>query len=184
VLKRWEIAPRAPQTHFDQFRSLPPWLAQVLYNRGLIEAGQVADFLAGRWPEGDPFELPDMLRATDILLRATRNGVPIAVYGDFDADGVTSTALLVQTLRGLGADVRPYIPNRRDGYGLKLDALRKLYREGVRLVVTVDCGIRAIDEIEQARRGIEFVVTDHHSVGPELPRASAVINLVGLDTRA
>jgi len=59
VLKRWEIAPRAPQTHFDQFRSLPPWLAQVLYNRGLIEAGQVADFLAGRWPEGDPFELPD-----------------------------------------------------------------------------------------------------------------------------
>jgi single-stranded-DNA-specific exonuclease len=85
--------------------------------------------------------------------------------------------LLVQVLAGLGADVRAYIPHRVDeGYGLNLDALRRLYSDGIRLVVTVDCGIRALEEIGHARRGIEFIVTDHHSVGPQLPRASAVIN--------
>jgi single-stranded-DNA-specific exonuclease len=113
----------------------------------------------------------------DVLIRSIRRREPIAVYGDFDADGVTSTALLVQALTSLGADVQPYIPHRVDeGYGLNLNALRKLYGQGVRLVVTVDCGIRAVDEVNQARRGLEFVITDHHTVGPELPFASAVID--------
>jgi single-stranded-DNA-specific exonuclease len=107
----------------------------------------------------------------------------IAVYGDFDADGVTATALLTQALVGLGADVVHHIPRRADGYGIHIDALRHLYAEKVRLVVTVDCGMRAVDEIDQARRGLEFVVTDHHAVGPELPFAAAVVNPKRRDSR-
>jgi single-stranded-DNA-specific exonuclease len=152
-------------------------LVQVLYNRGVTDPAHVHSFLQNRWHKADAFDLADMRRAVDVLVRAIRRKEKIAVYGDFDADGVTATALLVQTLTALGADVIPYIPKRVDeGYGLNLQALRKLYGQGVRLVVTVDCGIRAVREVDQARRGLEFVITDHHSVGPELPFASAVVN--------
>ena len=175
--KKWQVAPAAPRTHIDRFPTLSRLLIQTLYNRGLTDPQEVTDFLAGHWPEADVFSMRDMPRAVDILIRAIKRREKVAIYGDFDADGVTSTALLVHTLTGLGADVQPYIPNRVDeGYGLNLDALRQLYGQGVRLVVTADCGIRAVAEIEQARRGLEFIVTDHHSVGPELPFASAIIN--------
>jgi single-stranded-DNA-specific exonuclease len=99
-------------------------------------------------------------------------------YGDFDADGVTSTALMVETLRALGADVLPYIPHRVDeGYGLHTDALDELVDQGIRVVITVDCGIRAVEEVAHAmQRGLEVIVTDHHSVGESLPTAWAVIN--------
>jgi single-stranded-DNA-specific exonuclease len=177
VLKKWKVAPLVPSSHLARFPALSPLLVQVLYNRQVRDPGEVDDFLAGRWPEADVFAMRDMRRAVDILIRAIRRKEPIAIYGDFDTDGVTATALLVQTLTGLGADVRPYIPKRmREGYGLNIGALRQLYGQGVRLVVTVDCGIRAVKEIDQARRGLEFIVTDHHSVGPELPFASAVID--------
>jgi single-stranded-DNA-specific exonuclease len=171
------VAPRAPRTFFERFPALSPLLAQVLYNRRVHDPGKVEDFIAGRWPEADVFSMRDMHRAVDAVIRAIKRRDPIAVYGDFDADGVTATALLVQTLTGLGADVQPYIPHRVDeGYGLNLGALRKLYGKGVRLVITVDCGIRAVKEVEQARRGLELIITDHHSVGPQLPFALAVIN--------
>jgi single-stranded-DNA-specific exonuclease len=174
VQKKWDVATPVPPSYLDRFPALSPLLLQVLYNRGVDEP---ESFLSGAWSLTDPFTMADMPRAVDILTRATKNKVPIAVYGDFDTDGVTATALLVQTLTELGADVRPYIPNRvEEGYGLNLDALRKLYRDGVRLVVTVDCGIRSLTEIDQARRGIEFIVTDHHSIGSRLPPASAVLN--------
>jgi single-stranded-DNA-specific exonuclease len=177
VQKKWDISPPVPRSHLDRFPDLAPLLVQVLYNRGITDASAVEDMMSNRWSEPDVFALPDMDRAVDVLIRAIRREEKIAVYGDFDADGVTATALLVLTLRALGADVVPYIPKRVDeGYGLNLAALRWLYTQGVRLVVTVDCGIRAIKEIEQARRGLEFIVTDHHSIGPKLPFASAVIN--------
>jgi single-stranded-DNA-specific exonuclease len=177
LLKRWEIAPPVPRAHLDRFPDLSPLVVQVLYNRGVSDVADVQSFMSNHWTEADAFLLPDMQRAVDVLIRAIRRKEQIAVYGDFDADGVTATALLVQTLTALGANVMPYIPRRVDeGYGLNLHALRYLYGQGVRLVVTVDCGIRAVDEIEQARRGLEFVVTDHHSVGPRLPFASAVVN--------
>ena len=152
-------------------------MVQLLHNRGLRDPAAIELFLAGEWLHNDPFLLKDMPRAVDVLIRSIRRREPITVYGDFDADGVTSTALLVQALTALGADVQPYIPHRVDeGYGLNLDALRKLYGQGVRLVVTVDCGIRAVHEVNQARRGLEFIITDHHTVGPEIPFASAVID--------
>jgi single-stranded-DNA-specific exonuclease len=118
-----------------------------------------------------------MSEAVSRLRDAIRRGERIAVYGDFDTDGVTATALLVQTLSALGAQVEPYIPHRVDeGYGLNLDALRHLWQQGIRVVVTVDCGIRSIPEVTEASKGLDLIVTDHHSVGEELPPAVAIIN--------
>jgi single-stranded-DNA-specific exonuclease len=154
-------------------------LVQVLYNRGQDTAESVRAFLEG----GDsalhnPFSMSGMNEAVARIRRAITKGETIAIYGDFDADGVTSTALLTQALTALGGHVRPYIPNRVDeGYGLNAEALRALWNDGVKLVITVDCGIRAIEEVAFGKQiGLDMIVTDHHSVGDELPDALAVIN--------
>ena len=127
--KRWEVAPPVPGPALDRFALPSPLLAQVLHNRN-VKPRDATDFLAGHWPDADPYALPDMDRAVDILIRAAHTKVPTVVYGDFDTDGVTATALLVQALTGLGADVRWHIPDRVDeGYGLNLGSLRKLYHK-------------------------------------------------------
>ena len=175
--KRWQVAPPVTAEDLARFPDLPPLIAQLLHNRNIHGPGEARAFLEGGAQGHSPFELKGMYRAVDRLLEAVRSEESIAVYGDFDTDGVTATALLVQTLSALGAQVRPYIPSRVDeGYGLNIEALRELWRQGVRLVVTVDCGIRSIDEVEQASRGLDLIVTDHHTVGDELPPAVAVIN--------
>ena len=175
--KRWRVAPPVSAEDLSRFPDLPPLLVQLLHNRGIHDPGEVRAFLEGQTSEHSPFELKGMHEAVGRLREAVRSGDSIAVYGDFDTDGVTATALLVQALSAVGAQVMPYIPDRVDeGYGLNIDALRKLYREGVRLVVTVDCGIRSLEEVEQASRGLDLIVTDHHSVGDQLPSAAAVIN--------
>lgn len=174
--KRWYISPEAPRD-LECFAGQPQLLVQLLHNRKLTDAGTAADFLEGRFSMDNPFRLTGMNEAVTRLRRAISDEEQIAIYGDFDTDGVTATALLVQTLTALGARVQPYIPHRVDeGYGLNLDALRQLYRRGVRLVVTVDCGIRSVSEVERASRGLDLIITDHHNVGPELPPAVAVIN--------
>lgn len=126
----------------------------------------------------NPFLLPDMDRAVARLRRALERGEGVAIYGDFDADGVTATVLLVQGLASLGGKVIPYIPHRMDeGYGLNHSALERLAQEGITLVVTVDCGIGNGEEIARAKeRGMEVIVTDHHTVPPELPPAVAVVD--------
>ncbi len=176
--KRWQVAPAAPPGHIARFPHLHPITVQVLYNRGLTDPADVATFLSGDGDEVNPFALQGMYAAVTRLRQALRASEPIAVYGDFDADGVTATVLLVQTLRSLGGRVRPYIPHRVDeGYGLHKEALTQLARDTVRLVVTVDCGVRSLDEIAHANRlGLDVIVTDHHSVGGELPEAVAVID--------
>jgi single-stranded-DNA-specific exonuclease len=175
---KWQIAPPAPEAHLARFPQLSPLIVQLLYNRGLTAPHDVQGFLAGSHPDDNPFRLKGMNQAVTRLRQAIRGGEPVAVYGDFDADGVTATALLVDTLSALGARVKPYIPHRVDeGYGLNTDALRQLASEGVRLVVTVDCGIRSIEEVSYGRkRGLDLIITDHHSVGEEVPPALAVIN--------
>jgi single-stranded-DNA-specific exonuclease len=119
-----------------------------------------------------------MDRAVSHVREAIRAGVPIVVYGDFDADGITATALLVLTLRSLGGETYPYIPHRVDeGYGLNRPALTELARKGARLVITVDCGIRSPEEVAHARRlGMDVIITDHHTLGPRVPEAVAVLN--------
>jgi len=126
----------------------------------------------------NPFRLKGMNEAVTRLRQALRTGESIAVYGDYDVDGVAATALLVPTLRAMGGQVIPYIPNRmEEGYGLNEPALTELARQGVKLVITVDCGVRSIDEALHARRlGLDLIITDHHAVGESLPEATAVID--------
>ncbi len=174
----WQIAPPAPADHLARFPQLSPLVVQLLYNRGITAPRDVRDFLAGARSEDNPFRLKGMNQAVTRLRQAIRQGEQVAIYGDFDADGVTATALLVDALSALGARVKPYIPHRVDeGYGLNTGALRQLASQGIKVVVTVDCGIRSIREVSYGRElGLDFIVTDHHSVGEEVPPALAVIN--------
>jgi single-stranded-DNA-specific exonuclease len=174
-----------PAVPFDLRQELPhlhPSLLQVLYNRNLTREGQIQAFLEGRYQEStDPFLLKDMDRAVARIQQAVENDETVVVYGDFDADGVTATVLLTEALRGLGLSrqqAQPYIPDRIDeGYGLNVDALTSLKEKGVGLVISVDCGIRSIREVEEAAEmGLDMIVTDHHSLGRKLPPAVAVIN--------
>ncbi len=176
--KKWITAPPVPEQILRQYSGMDPVLAQILYNRGLTTPADAADFLYFRDIDSNPFQMKGMNRAVDRIRRAIRQKEPIVVYGDFDADGVTSTTLLMQTLRALGAEAKPYIPHRADeGYGLNSKALLKLKRAGAGLVVTVDCGIRSVQEVEDAKaEGLDLIITDHHSVGAQIPPALAVIN--------
>lgn len=176
--KRWLVAPLAPAGHLARFPNVHPIIVQVLYNRGVTDPTEAASFLRGEGGEGNPFSLFGTGEAVTRLRRAIRAGEPIAVYGDFDADGVTATALLVQTLRELGGHAYPYIPHRVDeGYGLNKEALTYLAQIGTRVVVTVDCGVRSLEEAAYARKlGLDLIITDHHSVGTQLPEAVAVVN--------
>ncbi|MCY4061345.1 MAG: single-stranded-DNA-specific exonuclease RecJ [Chloroflexi bacterium] len=176
--KEWVQAQQAPTNHLARYHGLSPILAQLLFNRGFEDPQSAQEFVSGQDLSEDPFALKDVDSAVARINDAIAKREPIAVYGDFDADGVCATALLSQTLLALGGDVRPYIPSRAgEGYGLNAPALEKLARQGVKLVVTVDCGIRSVAEVAAGMlAGLDMIVTDHHSIGPELPAALAVIN--------
>jgi single-stranded-DNA-specific exonuclease len=151
-------------------------LAAVLVRRGYADVDRARSFLAAEVPEHDPFQLGDMQAACEAIRRAVAEGKPICVHGDYDADGICATALAVLVLRELGADVSFHLPSRFDeGYGLARDTLTRLAGEGVGLVVTVDCGVTAVEEVAHARAlGLEVVITDHHRSGPELPECPVV----------
>ncbi len=177
ALKHWNLLPVAPKSYLD---SVPdnPLLAQVLYNRGLRSASEVHEFLThADMVRENPYRLRDMVEAVQRIVRAIEKLETICVYGDFDADGVSATVLLVTALQAAGGQVGPYIPDRVDeGYGLNLDAVERIAQKA-RLLVTVDCGIRSTVEVQRAMQlGLDVIITDHHSVGPELPPALAVIN--------
>lgn len=159
---------------------LSPLLVQLLANRGLTDPGEVEEFLHPPDVSGypDPLLLTGMREAVDRICTALHTKEKVVVYGDFDADGVTSTALLTTALRHLGANVEPYVPNRvREGYGLNTTALQELAGKGASLLITVDCGISGRSEIEDARKaGMDVIVTDHHHLPADLPAASACIN--------
>jgi single-stranded-DNA-specific exonuclease len=176
---RWQLAPRVPPELTAAFPQLHPALLRAIHRRGIHEPVGVRAFLDRTAPQDDdPFRMAGMFEAVARLKAAIRAGEPIAVYGDFDADGVTATALLVDVLRRMGADARHFIPHReRDGYGVHAHALAALADAGVRVVVTVDCGIRSSAEVaEVARRGVDVIVTDHHVLPETLPEAVAVLN--------
>lgn len=178
--KKWVLADPAPEAYTERLRQhdIHPVLAQLLHRRGYQTPDDALNFL--RYYDGDdnPFRLKGMVEAVYRLRMAIRYGEKIAVYGDFDCDGVTATALLTEALAKLGADVRPYIPDRVDeGYGLNSAALARLAEEGVKVVVTVDCGIRSLKEVADGTSyGLDMIISDHHSVGREVPDALAVIN--------
>jgi len=178
--KRWLIPPTLTPEADSNLAAFPPLLRQILFNRGYPTDAEARAFLKAEADfNTDPFQMKGMHEAVERICFAMEHNEPIAIYGDYDVDGVTATALLVQTLRGLNADVRGYIPNRfEEGYGLNKDALDSLKADGVKLVITVDCGIRSPDEALHARNiGLDLIISDHHhpSEGP-LPPALAVIN--------
>lgn len=184
--KRWEVMPPVPAEHLTSFPDLPPLVVQLLYNRQMRTRDEVEAFLSRRFALDNPFRLKGMNEAVTRLRQAIRAGEAIAVYGDYDVDGVTATALLVPTLRALGAArVVPYIPNRmEEGYGLNEPALAELAGQGIKVVITVDCGVRSVDEVEYANKlGLDMIITDHHAVGGELPSAVAVIDARREDDR-
>jgi len=173
----WKLLPEAEKAPL--FRGAGALVSKLLYNRGITSSIEAEIFLkADNRLAIDPFSVPDMHQAVNRVYKALLSGEKMAVYGDFDADGITATALLVQGLRELGGDVVPYIPHRmQEGYGLRIPALEKLRKQGITLVITVDTGITAFTEIEKARRmGMDILVTDHHVPLAELPPASIVVD--------
>ena len=155
-----------------------PLTAMVLSARGIHDPRQAREYLSCDSELIDPFLLTDMDRAADRVRLAVNRGEKIAVFGDYDVDGITATCLLTAFLRHLGADVVSYIPGRlEEGYGLNPIAIDQLHREGVKLIVTVDCGITAVDEALLCKNlGIDLVITDHHECKDVLPDAIAVVD--------
>ena len=179
--KHWNVLPRITPEADDALNKLnPPLLRQILFNRGYATDAEARSFLrAEPGFNTDPFQMTGMQQAVERIRFAIQNNEPIAVYGDYDVDGVTATALLVETLQKMGADVRGYIPNRfEEGYGLNNNALEELKADGVKLVITVDCGIRSPNEALHAQTlGLDLIISDHHHPDNEnLPPAFAVIN--------
>ena len=178
--KQWKIAHPSPEGRAQLERAgIPSLLACVLSARGVTEPEQAWKLLTpGEEPLLDPMLLKDMDRAVLRVTRALKRGETIAVYGDYDVDGITATCLLTDCLTRLGGRMRSYIPDRlEEGYGLNQEAVLHLARQGVTLIITVDCGITAAREVEFARElGIDVVITDHHECKQAIPEAAAVVD--------
>ena len=177
--KRWFISPILSPQAQTALAAFPPILQQLLFNRGYATDADARAFLRAEANfDTSPFQMTGMQAAVERIIYAITNHEPIAIYGDYDVDGVTATALLVQTLEALGAQVSGYIPNRFDeGYGLNNEALSMLKEQGVELVITVDCGIRSPAEAAHARSiGLDLIISDHHQPADVLPSAFALIN--------
>lgn len=177
--RRWQVPPLISPEAAQALSEYPPILRQLLFNRGIQNAETAQVFLEALSPAGtDPWRMKGIPEAVARIQRAIQDAESIVVYGDYDVDGVTATALLTQVIGQLGGRVSGYIPNRFDeGYGLNIEALETLHSAGAALVITVDCGIRSPAEAEFARSiGLDLVITDHHHPAPEIPPAVAVIN--------
>ncbi len=176
---RWQVASPAPDSVFAALPACNRVVVQLLYNRGYMTPASIQGFLEGEdTQEHDPFLLKDMEVAVDRILHAVRKGELIGVFGDYDADGITAAALLKDALERIGARVVVRLPHRvTDGYGVTDAAIEALAAQGVTLLITVDCGISAVDPVALANeRGMEVIVTDHHQPPPQLPAARAIIN--------
>ena len=179
--KKWQIY----QSDYEKIKELQEkyninkLLATILSNRGIIEEKQIKKFLDPKRTDFyNPFLMPDMESAVNRILKAIENNEKIIIYGDYDVDGITSVTVLKSFFQDRGILVDEYIPNRlNEGYGLNKTAIEKISKQKYMLMITVDCGISAIEEIDYANQlGIETIVTDHHEPGNELPKALAVVD--------
>jgi single-stranded-DNA-specific exonuclease len=179
--KRWRILPHDPARvmALERSASIPAVVAQLLISRGIHDPQRARDFLEPRLSTlRDPEQLPGTSEAADRLVGAIQAGRKIVVYGDYDVDGMSGTAILYRCLQMLGGDVRYYVPHRlEEGYGLNADALSTLAGQGTRVIVTVDCGACSVAEADHARSlGLELVVTDHHQLSETLPAADCIVH--------
>lgn len=164
---------------FSERYNFPPVISTVLFNRG-IKDGDTARLFMQKSLSGihNPLALPDMHSAAKRIIQALKNNEKIVIYGDYDVDGITSAVLMYSFLKNEGADVDYYIPDRvSEGYGINIMAINRIARSGASLMITVDCGVTAVGEVEFARtQKLDVVITDHHTCKDELPRAVAVVN--------
>jgi single-stranded-DNA-specific exonuclease len=179
--RQWRIVPHdAPRVeHLIRTANLPPVVAQLMVSRGVYTSDEAASFLDTKLTGlRDPQELPGVPAATEILVEAIKNKTPVVIYGDYDCDGMTGSAILVNGLRLLGGDVSYHVPNRlEEGYGLNADAIRKLAERGKKLIVSVDCGITSIECAKLCKElGVKLIITDHHTMLSELPDADAIVH--------
>ncbi len=178
--KVWKIYPEDPRRGpLSKKLNIDPLIIQILLNRGIEEEEDIESFLdIEKFDLRDPFLLPDMEKGIARVLEAIKNREKILIYGDYDVDGITSVSILILSLKRLGAILAYHIPNRfEEGYGLNKNILIKAYEKGVKLVITVDCGITSREEVELARElGIDVIVIDHHEQAESLPRAISVID--------
>jgi single-stranded-DNA-specific exonuclease len=179
--RRWQTLPcdEAASVGLAAALNISPLVARLLCQRGLSDPERASRFLNPTLDQlHDPLALADMRRAVDRIMAAIARRERVAIHGDYDVDGVTSTVILRRALELLGADVVHFIPDRlKDGYGLQPAAIDRLHGEGVALVISVDCGIRGAEAARRARDlGIDLIITDHHEPDVELPPAFAVIN--------
>lgn len=166
-------------TAFAKQFNIPPAVAVILLNRGIKSEQQIQSYLKkGLDGVHNPFLMNDMQNAVDRILKSVSEHEKITVYGDYDADGVTSTAILYKFLTSIGANAEYYIPDRiSEGYGLNIKAINRLAKNGTKLMITVDCGITSVGEVEFAKtQGMSVIITDHHTCKEELPRVEAVLN--------
>ena len=179
--KKWEIY-NVDEESVDNLSNkyrINKLLATILNNRGIVTEEKIRLFLnPTRNDFHNPFLIKDMEKAVDRIIKAIENKERITIYGDYDVDGITSITVLKSFLQERGLEIAQYIPNRlTEGYGLNIEAVEKIKNRGCDLMITVDCGISAIKEIDYANQlGIETIVTDHHEPGQELPKAMAVID--------
>jgi len=176
--KRWVVAEKIPSYVREELKSYSPFLSQMLFNRGITTTVEAENYFKKIGSISNPFKMKDMDAAVERIITAIKMREKIAVYGDYDVDGVTATAVLVQVIKQLNGDVCEYIPNRFDeGYGLNTEALDLLAESGIDLIITVDCGIRSIKEIDHAlSKGLEMIITDHHEPLSVLPQCQAIIS--------
>ena len=178
VEKRWDLTPQIGPEQLARMGEVNPLIAQLLFNRGIRSEVEVNYFLEGTMFPREPEKMIGVTTAVQIIFNMINNGEKIVIYGDYDADGITATALLTQTLEAIEADVLSYIPHRVDeGYGLNHQAIQRFADDKVSLIITVDCGIRDHSAVQFARdKGLNVIVTDHHTIGATLPVADVVIN--------
>ena len=179
--KRWQFQPHDPSQvqHLHRAAGIAPVVAQLLVSRGITDPQLAGQFLEAKLSDlRDPELLPGMEAAAARVHQALVEKHPIMIYGDYDADGMTATSLLLRGLRALHADVHYYLPNRiSDGYGLHCDAIEQIAAAGTKLIITVDCGIASIEEVARAKElGLDVIVSDHHEMKSELPAADAIVH--------
>lgn len=176
IEKEWIIAPKISDEIKESLKDYSAIMQQLLFNRGIYDEKIAREFIKKESSAYDPFILSGMKPAVERIFTAIDKDEKIAVFGDYDADGITSTALLTEVLEELGANVQPYLPERDDGYGVNTNAINYLKECDVSLIITVDCGIRSPEELKFAQDlGMSVIVTDHHVPGEIIPDVQAII---------
>lgn len=180
-MKRWRLAEPITEEFKDQFPEIDPIVLQLLFNRGVVTQEQIDEFLNPDYTKDvhDPFLFNDMDKAVNIIFKAIKKGRKIVVHGDYDADGVSASVILISTIKALGGEnIDVYLPHReKEGYGLNSETVKYLAERGTDLLITCDCGISNHAEIELARENkMEVIITDHHVVPSKLPPALAILH--------